>query len=119
MLASIRQVGKPLRDRIVQADDALIDELQEHGRDVGDGDGAVAEVHVGGSRNAGHRLAVGGGDHLVTADGDADDDRLQPVLRQGIRGDRAYGRGLVRGNRGCRRGVDGNPGGQHGEKDQA
>jgi hypothetical protein len=77
----VGQVGQPLRQRIVERDHSLVDQPEEERRDVEDGDGAVAEVHVGRGRYAGHRLAEGGRDHVLAPDGHAQDDRPDVLPR--------------------------------------
>lgn len=64
------QVGQPPLHGVVEVDPALLDELEEGRGDVGEGHGAGPEVHVRLGGDAGHGLAQGVGDDLVSVDGD-------------------------------------------------
>ncbi len=55
--AGAGQLGKPVRQLVVERDLVLVHQFQQQRRDVGEGHGAVAEMHRAGGGNAGHRLA--------------------------------------------------------------
>ena len=64
-LVGVPQVREVRRHLVVQAERTLFLQQQRQRGDVGDGDGAVAEVHGGGGRHAGHRLADRLGEDLL------------------------------------------------------
>ena len=77
-------LGQELRQLVVEAHLLLVDELEQQRGDVGDGDRAVAKVHIGSCGHARHRLAHGLGDDLLPVDRDTDDDRLQVLGRHRV-----------------------------------
>ena len=104
-LVAVRDLRQPLREPCRrELTLLLVDEDEEQRGDVGDGDGAVAEVHVDRGGYAGHRLAVRLGDDLLAVDGHPHDDRPEvaslhrllhgPVDRRRLR--RVDGRGCAR-----------------------
>jgi hypothetical protein len=87
----MRYLGQPIRQLVVEAHLSFVDELEQQGGDVGDGDRAVAEVHVGGRGYAGHRLADGLGDYVIAVDGHAHDDGLEVFGGHGVSHDAHHG----------------------------
>jgi hypothetical protein len=86
-LFCVRYLGQPFRQFVVEAHLLLVDELEQQCGNIGDRDGAVAEVHGGRRGYSGHRLADGLGDDLLAVDGHPHDDRLQVRLRHDVADD--------------------------------
>jgi len=69
--------GSHFESLFVEADLVLVDEFEQKRGDIGDRDGAVAEVHGRGGWHARHRLADCQGGPLATVVGDPHDGRLE------------------------------------------
>lgn len=80
----MRKVGKPPGQLVVQAQLFFVDQFEQQRRDIGDCDRAVAKVHGGGGRHAGHRVADGPRHDLLAGHGDPDQHRLQMRLRHEV-----------------------------------
>src|SRR6516165_3948560 len=71
---------KPGGEPVIEVDSPLVHQLQQQGGQIRNGNGADAEVHLRGGWHSGHRLPQGGGDDVLVADRDTEDDGLQVVL---------------------------------------
>src|ERR1700677_3413823 len=76
-----QQAWKPARDRVVEADAALLDEHEEERRHESLRDSADAIVYVDRRGHGGHRLAERHGQDLAVVPPNAEQDRLGAKLR--------------------------------------
>ena len=114
-VCGVRDLGQEFGELVVEAEALrlLVDELEQHGADVGEGQGSVAEVHVCGDGDAGHGFSGGFEVEGFAAAFDLNDDALQVVLLDCLVDDSLDGFDL----RGAGFGGDG-VGGQGGERSQ-